>query len=111
MVGVRSLTATAFAGAAVLIAQLPVAAVPPSWSGPTRVISTPTQPRYAMVVDGAGKTHIAAEDSGIVYATNAGGSWSECRVSSGADREPSIAHDGARIHIAFARRDAGQLGI
>ena len=107
----RSLTAIALASAAVLIAQLPVAAVPPSWSGPTRVISTPTQPRYAMVVDGAGKTHIAAEDSGIVYATNAGGGWSECRVSSGTDREPSIAHDGTRVHIAFSRRDPVQLGI
>ena len=64
-----------------------------------------------MVVDGAGKTHIAAEDSGIVYATNAGGSWTECRVSSGDDREPSIALAGAMVHIAFARRDTGELGI
>jgi hypothetical protein len=64
-----------------------------------------------MVVDGAGKTHIAAEDSGIVYATNAGGSWTECRVSSGADREPSIAVGGGMVHVAFARRDSGDLGI
>jgi hypothetical protein len=106
-----SLAVAVLVAAGVFVATLPAAAVPPGWSGPTRVVTTPSQPRYSMVVDGAGKTHIAAEDSGIVYATNAGGPWTECRISSGNDRDPSIAHDGTRVHIAFARRDSGELGI
>ena len=65
-----------------------------------------------MVLDGSGKTHIAADDgSGIVYATNASGSWEECRVSDGDDHEPSIALGGGLVHIAFARYDSGARGI
>ena len=104
--------ALALATTGVLAVHVPASAVPAGWSGPTRVFATSTMPRHAMVIDGNGKTHIATEDgsSGIVYVTNAGGSWQECRVSSGDDREPSITLGGDLVHIAFARR-SGEVGI
>jgi hypothetical protein len=76
------------------------------------VIATPNQPRHSMLVEGSGALHIAADDgAGIVYATNAGGSWIECRVSSGDDHDPSIALGAGLVHVAFARHDTGQKGI
>ena len=84
----RQVAIAALAAGGVVAAYVLVAAVPAGWSGPTRVVSTSSQPRYSMVLDGSGKTHIAAEDDGIVYATNAGGSWTKCRISDADDREP-----------------------
>jgi len=108
---VASIAIVALVAAGVLIAQLPTAPARAGWTGPTRVVSTPSQPRYSMVVDANGATHIAAEDGGIVYASNATGSWAECRVSSGADRDPSIAWSGGVVHIAFSHHASGELGI
>ena len=62
-----------------------------------------------VVVDAAGKVHVAYADwganAGIWYATNASGSWVRTRVSrSTADWAPSIAMDGAgKLYVAFAR--------
>lgn len=66
-----------------------------------------------MVTDGGGKTHVATErgSAGLWYITNSSGSWTSCQLSSGNDRNPSIAVGGGAIHVAFARNDAGVRGI
>jgi hypothetical protein len=66
-----------------------------------------------MTTDGTGHVHIASErgSDGVWYITNKGGTWSECQVSTGEDRQPSIAVDGATVHIAFVRMSGGAEGI
>jgi hypothetical protein len=104
--------AAALAVLGLVLTQLPAAAVPPGWASPARVLRTPNQPRHSLVMDGNGKAHVAADDgSGIVYATNASGSWQSCRVSGGDDHEPSLALGAGKVHVAFARYDTGQRGI
>ena len=99
--------------AAMLIVAMPAAAVPSGWTSPTRVYTDSSAPTHAMVTDPAGYTHIATQrgSSGIWYVTNASGSWASCQLSSGNDREPSIAYGGGVVHVAFARRTSGQEGI
>jgi hypothetical protein len=84
-----------------------------NWTSPTRVFKHDFAPTHSLAIDGAGHAHIATErgSGGIWYVTNASGSWTECQLSSGNDRSPSIAVDGAVVHIAFARRDAGDEGV
>jgi hypothetical protein len=43
--------------------------------------------------------------------TNASGSWTTVQLTSVNDREPAIAVDDGVVHIAFARREAGDEGI
>ncbi|CAN5828095.1 hypothetical protein BH23CHL8_BH23CHL8_04780 [soil metagenome] len=99
--------------AALLVAHLPAGAVPPGWTKPKRVFAASGAPAHSMRVDGAGKVHIAVEhgESGIVYVTNALGSWTQCRVSNGDDRQPSLALGSGVVHVAFARSNAGQQGV
>jgi hypothetical protein len=66
-----------------------------------------------MVTDASGYVHIASDRgaSGVWYVTNASGSWTECQISEGDDRLPSIALEGGTVHVAFARMTDGQQGI
>ena len=98
---------------AVLVSSLPATAVPPGWTSPKRVYAHNSAPTHSMVTDHAGYTHIATErgSEGIWYVTNATGPWTSCQVSSGNDRDPSIAYGSGAVHLAFARRSAGQQGI
>jgi hypothetical protein len=56
---------------------------------------------------------VAAErgSGGVWYVTDRSGTWTQCQVSSGNDRKPSIAVDGSVVHIAFARLTDGERGI
>ncbi len=91
----------------------PTAASSGGWTTPKRVFTHSSAPSHQMVVDGAGKVHIATDrgSGGVWYVTNASGSWEKCQVSDDDDRWPSIAIDGGVIHIAFARLTDGQKGI
>ena len=84
-----------------------------NWTSPTRVFKHDFAPTHSLAIDGAGHAHVATErgGEGVWYITNASGSWTECQLSSGNDRSPSIALDGGVVHIAFARRDAGDEGV
>ncbi|MFV2063257.1 MAG: hypothetical protein ACC726_07060 [Chloroflexota bacterium] len=106
-------TALSLALIATFITTLPAAAFAAGWTTPKRVFSYGGAPTHSMVTDSGGKTHIATQrgSEGIWYVTNASGPWTSCQLSSGNDREPSIVSAGGVVHIAFARRDAGQEGI
>jgi len=94
----------AFAAAALLLGQAPASA---TWSSSTVDASFYlTEP--SMQVDSADHTGIAYErygdNPGILYATNATGSWVTARASSGSDGQPSLRFDAAdKPHVAFAR--------
>ena len=91
----------------------PTAASSNGWTTPQRVFSHGSATSQQMVVDGAGKVHVATDrgSAGVWYVTNAAGPWETCQVSDDNDRWPSIALDGGVIHIAFARLTDGQKGI
>ncbi|MGD8485149.1 MAG: hypothetical protein PVG27_00480 [Chloroflexota bacterium] len=105
--------AIAIASVALLVAALPAAAFHSEWTKPKRVYEAGYAPTHAMVTDGAGATHIAIErgSSGLWYVTNASGSWTQCRLTSLNDRQPSIGVAGSVVHVAFARQVDGQRGI
>lgn len=111
--GRRRLAPLAVATVALFAASLPATAASPAWTSPKRVFQSTGQPAHDTVISGSGHVHIATEkgSGGIHYVTNASGSWQSCQVSDGDDRFPSITAEGDVVHIAFARRDAGQKGL
>lgn len=104
----RRLLAPIAALAALLLVAGPVAAVAPGWTHPHQVFAERFGPAHSMVLDAAGKVHIAVEGpltGGIWYVTNASGSWTTTQVTTQVDAEPSISLDGGFVYIAFVRRD------
>ncbi len=94
--------------AALLLLGAPAAAVAPGWTHPHLVFAERFLPAHSMVVDAAGRVHIAVEGpltGGIWYVTNASGSWVTTQVSHQVDVEPSISLDGGHVYIAFVRKD------
>jgi len=108
-----AISAATLAFAATFLATLPAASFAAGWTTPKRIFPYAGAPTHSMVTDGNGKTHIATErgSGGIWYVTDASGPWTSCQLSSGNDREPSIVSGNGVLHVAFARRDAGQEGI
>lgn len=109
----RLLGALTLALVATFIAAIPAAAFTSSWTKPKLVFKHDSAPTHGMVTDGAGKVHIATERGagGIWYVSNTSGTWQQCQVSDGNDRQPSIAVSGSVVHVAFARQTDGQRGI
>ena len=105
--------ALALACVAIIAAALPAAAFSSDWTSPKRVYKLTYAPNHSMVTDASGATHIAVErgSSGIWYVTDASGGWTECRLTSLNDRQPSIGVGAGVVHIAFARQVDGQRGI
>ena len=111
--GARLASGVALALVAALALTLPAAAWSKDWTKPKLVFKYAPPPTHDTAVDSAGKTHIATErgSGGIWYVTNVSGSWTKCQISSGNDREPSIATAGGVVHIAFARRSGDTRGL
>jgi hypothetical protein len=109
----RSRVALAIAVAGVLLASATASAFNSAWSKPQRVFTSPSVPSQDMVTDAAGNVHVASDrgGDGVWYITNKGGAWSQCQISTGDDRQPSIAVDGGTVHVAFARTSGGAEGI
>lgn len=107
------LPALALALVTAFIVALPAAAFNAGWTKPKLVFKYTAAPTHSMVTDGNAKVHIAAErgGGGVWYITNAHGSWQQCQVSDGNDRQPSIAVSGGMVYIAFARGTDGEKGI
>lgn len=104
----RRLLAPIAALAAIVLVAGPAAAVAPGWTHPLQVFAERFGPAHSMVLDPAGKVHIAAEGAltgGIWYITNAGGSWTTTHVTTQVDVEPSISLDGGSVYVAFVRQD------
>jgi hypothetical protein len=106
----RRLLAPIAALAALLLVAGPAAAVAPGWTHPLQVFAERFGPAHSMVLDAAGKVHIAVEGpltGGIWYITNATGSWTTTQVTTQVDVEPSISLAGGFVYIAFVRQDPG----
>jgi hypothetical protein len=73
------------------------------------------KPAHSMITDSLGYVHIAVAGSataGIIYVTNASGSFTHEQVTSQADLDPSITVDAdGYVSIAFARTDGLNKGI
>lgn len=109
----RPALALVLATIGLLIASTLVSAFGGGWAPPRRVFTASVVPSHEMVTGAGGSVHITSDrgSDGIWYITNAGGSWTECQVSGGDDRRPSIAVEGSTVHIAFARMSDGERGI
>jgi hypothetical protein len=109
----RPLIALVLATACALIAGTTASAFGGGWAPPRPVFIATVVPSHEMTTDASGMVHIASDrgSSGIWYITNSSGTWTECQVSEGDDRRPSIAMDGSTVHIAFARMTDGEQGI
>jgi len=109
----RSLIGLSLATACAMVASTTASAFGDGWASPTRISSATVAVSHDMVTDASGYVHIASDrgSGGVWYISNAGGAWTECQVSEGDDRRPSIALEGGTVHIAFARVTDGQQGI
>lgn len=109
----RHIAALALGFLAAVLLSVPATGFGSGWTKPKRILTHDRPPAHSMVVDGAGHVHVATErgSTGVWYVSDASGTWSECQVSEGDDRRPSIAVDGGVVHIAFARLTDGERGI
>ncbi len=109
----RLSTSVGVALAATFMLAIPAVGFDNGWTKPKRVFSHASAPTHSMVTDGSSRVHLATErgSGGIWYVTNAGGSWSSCRVSDGNDRQPSIAVAGGVVHVAWTRQSEGSKGV
>ena len=97
-------------GITATLLALAAAAVGPSTASATWTLGNATEgfrmTAPAIAVDGDDHQGVASQragrDPGIFFATDATGSWSEERVTTGSDWSPSLAYDGAgHAHIAY----------
>lgn len=101
---------------AVLVATVLLAApTSAGWSSAKRIFAATGQPAHSMVLDSEGYVYVATEGGtgkpGIYLVTNASGAWQSEKVTSSADRWPSIAFEDGSVYISFTRRTSGQLGV
>lgn len=109
----RIVASLALVVAASLAATLPASAFNSDWTKPKLVFRAGFAPNQALAVDAVGKAHIAVQDGsrGVWYVSNASGAWQTCRVSSGDDRNPSIALTDGTVHVAFTRSTPLDRGV
>ena len=109
----RLVTGLVLALIAVLAVALPAAAFNSGWTKPKLVFAASFAPNQALAIDAAAKAHIAVQNrsKGVWYVTNASGSWRKCQLSSGDDRDPSIAVANDVVHIAFTRSTPLERGV